>query len=273
MYWTHFSLRESPFRQSPGKRWFFHGPAQEEALARLHFVVEQRHPLALLAGVPGCGKSLLLEIFASQQRAQSRDPLFLSAKGADLQEFWWRLADGLRLNPPLGEAPFRVWRRICDRLDHLRSLERDLLLLLDDVDGLQPCATQGLVRLLALNRRPESRLIIVASAESEHLADLDPGLINEAELRIEVPPLSRAETAEYLQACAAQAGNDEPLFSNAAVTRLYELSGGVPRRINQLAELALIAAAGQGLGCVDAQTLEGVHLELCARLWTRRKAA
>jgi hypothetical protein len=60
----------------------------------------------------------------------------------------------------------------------------------------------------------------------------------------------------------AKAGRHESAFDAPAVERLYELAGGVPRRVRQLAELALLAGAGQQLGCVGPDTVESVYHEL-----------
>jgi hypothetical protein len=46
------------------------------------------------------------------------------------------------------------------------------------------------------------------------------------------------------------------------MTRIHELSDGIPRRVKQLAELALLAAAGQELRMIDAETVEGAYYEL-----------
>ena len=51
-------------------------------------------------------------------------------------------------------------------------------------------------------------------------------------------------------------------FTPDALARLHELTDGVPRHINQVAELALLAAAGQGLELVDVHTIETVFDEL-----------
>jgi hypothetical protein len=46
------------------------------------------------------------------------------------------------------------------------------------------------------------------------------------------------------------------------MSRLQDLSFGIPRRVNQLADLSLLAAAGEGLRLVDAATVEAVCHEL-----------
>ena len=47
-----------------------------------------------------------------------------------------------------------------------------------------------------------------------------------------------------------------------AITCLHELTDGVPRRVRQLAELALLAGAGQELELIHEDTVNAVNDEL-----------
>ena len=44
--------------------------------------------------------------------------------------------------------------------------------------------------------------------------------------------------------------------------RLYQLTRGVPRRVSQLADLALLAGAGTGRASIDADTVDAAWQEL-----------
>ena len=72
MYQAHWGLQESPFRGRPDPKLFYQSPTHEEALARLHFLSDQRRRLGLLVGASGSGKSLFLEVFAQQLRRTGR---------------------------------------------------------------------------------------------------------------------------------------------------------------------------------------------------------
>ena len=75
-------------------------------------------------------------------------------------------------------------------------------------------------------------------------------------------PWTESETSQYLKESVAKAGRAQPAFDERAVRRLFELSGGAPRKVNQLAQLALVAGAGQRLLQVDAATIDAVEEEL-----------
>jgi general secretion pathway protein A len=60
----------------------------------------------------------------------------------------------------------------------------------------------------------------------------------------------------------AEAGRSTPIFSEGALRRLHELTGGIPRRIKQLADLALLGGAGSNLAQIEAELIEAVYQEL-----------
>ena len=59
MYQAYWGLGQSPFRGNLDPRFFHQSPMQEEALARLQFLVEERRSVGLLLGESGSGKSLV----------------------------------------------------------------------------------------------------------------------------------------------------------------------------------------------------------------------
>lgn len=262
MYLQHWHLHEAPFRHAVDARWFYQGPVQEEALARLQFLVEHRHPLGILIGPGGAGKSLVLEVFAGRLRQAGKHHVSIQSQGCDLVELYWKLAVGLGLNPGMHDTHAILWRKISDRFAQHRSLGRDLVLLIDDIDLADEACQSGVLRLLATNRTPEARLSIVLAGRTEGIIGLSPRLLEQTELRIEVEALSEADCGPYLAHCLAQAGRSETPFSNAAVHRIQELSGGNPRLVNHLAELALVAAASQDMAAVDTEVVDGAYHEL-----------
>ncbi|HEY4759151.1 MAG TPA: hypothetical protein VIH42_01085, partial [Thermoguttaceae bacterium] len=71
MYQSHWGLRESPFRGGLVMQLLQRSPTHEEALARLHFLVDNQRRLGLLMGPSGSGKSLVLEAFAGAMLRRS----------------------------------------------------------------------------------------------------------------------------------------------------------------------------------------------------------
>lgn len=272
MYLQYWGLHESPFLRGPETRWFFEGPGQEEARARLLYVLEHRRPLAVLEAGMGCGKTTLLNHVAEHAAANGLRVFDLNLQGMEVNEFWSALAHRLGLHVAEDEPVFRVWRRVCEALAADQYVGRHALLIADDADEAAPATISALSRLVSLDVSAGVRLTTIVGCLPTGLDRLGDRMLEQAELLVELEALSLEETRAYLHGCVVRAGRTDPLFTNAAVLRLHELSDGVLRRLNRLADQALAAGFVQGQVCIDTQTVEGVFHELGAASFVRRIA-
>ncbi|HLA84985.1 MAG TPA: AAA family ATPase [Thermoguttaceae bacterium] len=263
MYPSHWNLRESPFpaRLDPGA--FFASPTHEEALARLHFLVEQHRCLGLLIGESGSGKSLLLEVFAQQLRREGRTAARISLLGLQPAEMLAQVAAALGCSSRVSSTIVAHWQSVTDRLSAYRYEQRDTVLLLDDADQADADVLTQVVRLVRLGTAPQSRLTVVLAGRPSRIGRWGEDLLELAELRVDVEPWDQTETEQYVAASLARSGAAANVFAKDAVARLQQLSHGVPRRVNQLADLALIVAAGEDLPRIGAEVVQSVYEELC----------
>ncbi len=262
MYQMHWGLRESPFGVTADAKRFHPSPTHDEALARLQFLVQQRRRLGLLLGPSGSGKSFLLEILAAELRRNGRPVAKLSLLGLEPAEMLWRLVAswGVSLDPT--DALSTLWRVVADRLAEYRYQQIEAVALLDDADQADRQVLQHVTRLVRCNASPDVRLTVVLAGRGEAMLKLGARLLDLADLRIDLEPWEPADTEEFLNSVLTAAGRELPVFEPAAVTRLHELSQGIPRRISQLADLALVAGASQHLEHIDANVVEEVYREL-----------
>jgi type II secretory pathway predicted ATPase ExeA len=69
--------------------------------------------------------------------------------------------------------------------------------------------------------------------------------------RYTLAPMDLADSAAYLRHHLHLAGRTDPLFADDAIARLHRVAGGLPRKLNNAATAALIAAAADGKALVD----------------------
>jgi type II secretory pathway predicted ATPase ExeA len=119
-----------------------------------------------------------------------------------------------------------------------------------------------LCRLAQTDTSPDARLTLILAAQHRRVGRLGAWLLDLAELRIDLDPWEPAETAAYLVFAMRQAGRPTRAFSDAGTERLHQLAQGIPRRVKQLADLALLAAAASELLEIDADIVESVFEEL-----------
>ena len=262
MYRSHWGLNGSPFPGCLDPSLFYQSSAHEEALARLHFLVEQQRRLGMLVGPPGCGKSMLLEVFAGKLDRKEFHVARVNLLGMDDHEWIWTLASQMGMNPSVDAPGFRIWRMVSDRLTENRYQEIGTVVLLDDADDAESETLTQIVRLVHLGTLPGSALTIILTADSDRTDLVGARLIELAELRIELEPWNESETTEYVKHSFARAGRKTPVFGPSALVRLHQLTGGIPRKVNQLAELSLLAGAGAEMNEIDPPTIDAVYQEL-----------
>jgi general secretion pathway protein A len=256
MHDTYWGLQAPVFTPCAGQKSLADSPVHQEALARLDFLCENRLPLGLLIGPPGSGKSTVLAAYADRANRQGA-VVALANAAADERLVLDQLAISLHAD---ADGDFAlVWRRIADRFWEIQLDGLSAVILLDDLDRASPPVLSLVERLLAIGG---DSLTIVVSAGQRTAHKIGPRLLDVSALCIDLAPWNETETRDYLATSLAKAGRQQPAFGEAASRRLFELSGGAPRKVNQLAQLALLAGAGQKLIQIDADTVEAVHEEL-----------
>ena len=149
-----------------------------------------------------------------------------------------------------------------DRLEEYRYQRLPTILLFDDADEMSAEMVPHVIRLLRQDPSAQSMLTVVLAADPRGWAGSQRRLLELCELRIELESWEPDDTRNYLQQSLTRAGTDRPVFESEAASRLHELAHGIPRQVSYLAELALVAGAGQHLSQIDAATVEAVFAEL-----------
>jgi type II secretory pathway predicted ATPase ExeA len=260
MYHTHWGLRTSPFGSEAGVSNANAG--FDEALSRIKYLLDQRGRIGLLLGSAGTGKTTLAKRFCEEARKQGSLAALIGGKGCTENAFVSQLARGWLLSLGNDHGSSDEWDRIADRLTELRYELASAVVALDDADLTSAKVLCQVERLLHLALNADSQLTIVLVSSLESAGNLGSALLEQVELRIDLSPWSEDETAEHVALRLFHSGSDSPIFTDEAITALHELSGGIPRKVEQIAQLALLAGAGQQLTEIDALTLTEAYQEL-----------
>jgi general secretion pathway protein A len=174
-------------------------------------------------------------------------------------------AVGLQLNPDPTTSTAELWRTLTDRLTEFHYQQLETVFLFDDADRAEKTALAQISRLARYDASPSARLTLVLAGQRETLGRIGASLLDLVELRTDLEPWDASDTINYLQNLLVQAGCPTPVFTEPAVARLHELTQGIPRRVSQLADLSLLAGAGQNSPQIDADVVESAYYELGAR--------
>ena len=259
MWLRHWKLARDPFSEADPT--YVPTPTHAEAVARLVHAIEAGHRLAVLQAPAGLGKSLVLARALAEARRPTRR-IARTSRPIDGVALLSALAEGLgaRLDEEVSRG--KAWRSLADaiRLCHWQGLS--IVLAVDDVHFLTGSADRlDLDRLAQFAPHPEARMTVLwveRGTEPPEHAPLG------WELAIRLAPMTRGEAEHYLIAKLASAGRRDLTFAARAITRLHALSGGVPRGLDRLAALALMAGAVRGLEVVTPEVVEGAAGEYLA---------
>lgn len=241
---------------------FHAGPAQEEALARLEWLVGQRQRCGLVVADAGMGKSHLAVTAARRLGGLAAEVAVLGLAGLADGQWIDLLIDRLPLDAASRAEAVPPWLKLENRLRENTLLGRPTVLFFDDVDRGPADARDGVARLVAAAEPRFGTTAIVATARPAGLATVPEVIRRRAAVRIDLPAWSVEDVTTFLAADLRRVGRPAGTFLEAAAATVCRFAAGVPEVIRRLAHLALAAADAEGLEHVDAATIERVWREL-----------
>lgn len=278
MHQHHWGLATDPFLDWVGLSGHFPAEGAEEALLRLRFVVENSRGAAVLLGEAGLGKSHLLSVLA-QHLDPRRHPVlplrFPQLNAAEtLRYLAWELTGSQETPAPPDRGLDVAAAQIERALDGLAGQGVTPVFAVDDAHLIDEPGVLHVLRTLLdlrpLGGPPPTLLLIGEGTLRTHLNRL-PALADRVSVRCELAPWDAHETADYVRHRLAVAGAERALFTPEALTLLQEHSGGNPRRINRLCDLALLLGFAEEAGMVTHRHVEAAAQE-CLGIHRRRAA-
>jgi type II secretory pathway predicted ATPase ExeA len=238
-------------------------PQHDEAVARLVDTIVTGQRSAVLRAGAGLGKSMVLAQALLETRSPQRRAAVLTSP-VDGTGLMRGLAEAFGARVPAAPGRSLAWKLLADAVRLCRWQRLQVVFAIDDCqDLLEHTDRLDLERLDHVDPHPDAKVTILRVFRTDGDADLPPPA---GELAIRLAALTRTETEQYLTAKLAVAGRHEPTFTPRAVDRLHALSLGIPRGLDRLGSLALMAGAVRGLEIIPPDLVDGVALECSVAL-------
>jgi general secretion pathway protein A len=243
MYLNFYGLKERPFNTTPDPRFLYPTPAHREALARLVYGIQQSKGFIALTGEVGTGKTTLLH--ALLQRLDDSTAvafLFNSTLSFDgvLEYMLEEFGIGKTSTTP-AQRLFALNNFLIER----RRVGQNTVLILDEAQNLDPKTLEQIRLLSNFETSSEKLLQILLVGQPELRTKLNLPELRQLKQRVAlsstIRPLTPKEVHECIRTRLRIAGSsDLGLFTDRAVERIADYTGGIPRLVNILCDHCLV---------------------------------
>lgn len=246
MYLEHFKLSQHPFRIIPNQDFFYSGANRGAILEALCDAIISGDGIIKIVGEVGTGKTMLCRALETHL-PDNIDIFYLPISSLPPDEIIHAIADELGLVPAADHKSTQIIREMHNHLVEKHAQGRQVVLIIDEAQAM-PLDSLEEIRLLSNLETSSSKLLkIVLFGQPMLDRHIDQPQTRQLKERIShsfyLPPFDKKEVAAYLNCRMRAAGySGAPVFSPGAINLIYQVSRGLVRRINVLADKSLLAA-------------------------------
>jgi len=240
-YEDFWGLKKAPFDNVPDPRFYFPSSRHEEGLHRLLYGVEARKGAVMLTGEIGCGKTLLSRTLIQHLAHERYDLALVANPSFEVTDFLKEILYQLGINQT--GTKLDMIHALNDRLLENLNKGKDTVVVVDEAQAINDLAIFEELRLLLnfqLNDRFLLTLIMLGQPELRSKVEALKQLAQRVVIRYHLMPFDVDEVGEYIAFRMQAAGASRVVFTPKAVAAVYKASGGIPRKVNTIADLALL---------------------------------
>ncbi|MEW6068843.1 MAG: tRNA (adenosine(37)-N6)-threonylcarbamoyltransferase complex ATPase subunit type 1 TsaE [Nitrospirota bacterium] len=264
MYEDFYGLKQKPFTKTPDPRFLFLSKTHEEALARLQYAVEEKE-LILLTGEIGSGKTTLTRALIDSLDEKHRIILVINPMLTPLQ-FLRTIAKRFDLDIPYNFKD-NLLEAIYEKV--YKDYESGIcpVIIIDEAQLIPSKGTFEEIRLLTNFQLDDTNLLsLILVGQTDLRRRLNHKTYLPLRQRIglyyHLGPLTEDEIEDYINHRLRVSGLGHPLFTDEAIKKIYQYSGGIPRMINNIATSALLEGFGKSLKSIDEYIINNAAREL-----------
>ncbi len=261
LYTEYFDLKERPFTLLPDPDFLFWSRQHVRAFSVLEYGIVSRAPITVITGDVGAGKTTLVQKLLKSIEDDVTLGLVSNATGDRGELLHWVL-NSLSIEVDVETPYVSLFQKFQDFLVEEYAAGRRVILIFDEAQNMDVERLEELRMLTNVNSNKDEllQLVLVGQPELRQLISR-PDLRQFAQrvtANYHLKAMDRETTIGYIAHRLKVAGGTGEEFTEEARSRIYDVTGGVPRLVNQLADFCLVYAMADNDKLVLTSTVDQV---------------
>lgn len=265
MYKEYWGLKYKPFENTADPGFLYESSQHEEALTRLQYAIYEDKGIAVLTGIFGCGKTMIAEKLLETLSRGAYETAFIVNPQFSAIELLRDIIYNLGFKDKLSGEKDEIVHKLVEVLHNNFDNGKRSVIIIDEAHLIaEPQIFEELRVFLNFqhNRHFLLTLLLFGQPELKEKINNLKQFSQRVSMRYHLVGLNEKEVSEYIQHRLTVAGASREIFENACYEYIFKHCGGIPRRINQIADLALFSGYCEGLTKVNRNTIEAVVKDL-----------
>lgn len=261
LYADFFGLSERPFTLLPDPAFLYWSKAHRNAYTILDYGIFSRAPITVVTGEIGSGKTTLVQHLLKQTDASITIGLISNAQGGRGELLQWVL-NALSVEVSNDATYVQKFQKLQDFLIAEYAAERRVVLIFDEAQNLSMEGLEELRMLTNINANKDELIQLILIGQPELRDVIRSPKMKQLAQRVaasfHIPAMDEDTVAQYIQHRLRIVGGQGDEFTIAACKMVYDQTGGVPRLVNQLCDIAMVYAWSKEQRTVTEDILQSV---------------
>ena len=260
-YEEYWGLKEKPFENTADPRFLYMSNQHEEAIARLMYTVYENKGISVLTGVFGCGKTVIAEKILETISYEAYEMAFIVNPQLSAIELLRDIIYNLGYKEIVLKEKDEVIHKLVEILqNNFRNGKRSVIII-DEAHLIQELQIFEELRVLLNYQYNHHFLVTLLLLGQPELKDKINNLkqfTQRVAIHCHLTPLTKSDISNYVKHRLEVAGSTKKFFDDDCYEYIYNQTGGIPRKINQLCDMALFTGYSEGVKSISSEMIDKI---------------